>query len=164
MNCSSMSSLNRCAVLHRLLCGDLLRYGPSWAAVKSMLHHGFPAGWREIPALAPGMPPNPPPPHTLLFLLSFFFPSLSSPLPVHFFPFLKYIFPEEPPICRRGSVVPCSGLVGADCVRHRAAPGSPHRQHPCNPPAASTLPHKHNAMHKWIILFVSCYKLTFLSF
>lgn len=111
MNCSSMSSLNRCAVLHRLLCGDLLRYGPSWAAVKSMLHHGFPAGWREIPALAPGMPPNPPPPLHLAVSLIFFFPSLSSPLPVHFFPFLKYISQRNPQFVGGAQLFPAVGWL-----------------------------------------------------
>jgi len=30
-------------------------------------------------------------------------------------------------------------LAGAVCVRHRAALASPHRGHPCSPPAINTL-------------------------
>lgn len=88
------------------------------------------AVWRSAPLWsfmgcsefsAPPWSPNasqPSFPHLAVLLSSFFLSSLSSPLPVHFFPFLKYIFPEKPPVWLRGSVVPCSGLVVADCVRH----------------------------------------------
>ena len=82
-----------------------------------------------------------------------FFPLI--PLPVWLFcPSLKtFSQRRQPHSWLRGSAVPCGGSVGepagttwnrlepagTGCLRHRAAPASPHRGHPAGP-AASALP------------------------
>lgn len=61
------------------------------------------------------------------------------PLPL---PFLKYSFAKVPPSWLMGSLscvlwrVHWSwlDLARTSCILHRAAPASPHRDHPCSPP------------------------------
>lgn len=109
-------------------------------------------GCRVIPALAPGAPPTPPSPRTLVseemtfsrvLILLFYGRNCNCATTKFFFSFLfEYLITEVLPAFLIGPTLASSVSVFGDarvwlCHTWRKLPGAPHRSHPCSPPSAS---------------------------